>query len=118
MKPAAKIFKQVRRGAQKVAYGNPIYQKMLASGDVPGRLHFTLPDLWPGDARAGLALIGSQRSLFEGAMPLHPEAALRNLRAVGTDAARQTAVQLIENWLQHHDQWDDVEWAPDVTGKR
>jgi len=118
MKPAAKILKKVRRGVQTVAYGNPLYQKMLASGEVPGRLHFTLPDLWPGDARAGLALIGSQRSLFESAAPLHPEAALRNLRAVGTDAARQTAVRIIENWLSRHDQWDDIEWAPGAIGKR
>ncbi len=118
MKPAARILKKVRRGVKNVAYGNPLYQKMLASGAAPGRLHFTLPDAWPGDARAGLALIGSQRSLFEHTFPLHPSMALRNLRAVGTDVARHTALSMIENWLQHYDEWNDAEWAPDVMGTR
>ena len=89
MKPAAKILQKVRRGVQTVAYGNPIYRKILTSGEAPGRLHFTLPDLWPGDAQAGLALIGSQRSLFDRPSLPHPGTAMRNLRAVGTDAARQ-----------------------------
>src|ERR1700722_1185934 len=118
MKPAAKILKKVRRGVKNVAYGNPFYQKMLASGAAPGRLHFTLPDAWPGDARAGLALIGNQRSLFDKDAPLHPSTAMRNLRAVGTDAARHAALGMIENWLQRHDQWDDFEWAADTMGKR
>jgi uncharacterized heparinase superfamily protein len=118
MKPATKILQKVRRGVQNVAYGNPIYRKMLASGEAPGRLHFTLPDLWPGDAQAGLALIGSQRSLFDRPSLPHPGTVLRNLRAVGTDAARQAALNIIENWLDHYEQWDDVEWEPEVIGSR
>jgi len=117
MKPAARILKSVHRGVQTVAYNNPIYRKMLAAGESPERLHFSLPDPWPGDSAAGLALISDQRSLF--AMPtLRPGAALRNLRAVGSDAARIKALSLIKNWLIHHDQWDDVEWSPENLGDR
>lgn len=121
MKPATKILNQVRRGVQNVAYGNPIYQKILASGDAPKRLHFTLPDPWPGDAQAGLALIAGQRSMFDNAHSAslrHAGTHLRNLRAVGTDAARQMALHLIDNWLQHHDSWHEDEWAPAILGER
>jgi uncharacterized heparinase superfamily protein len=121
MKPAAKIFHKVRRGVQTVAYKNPLYKKILAAGTPADRLYFTLPDPWPGDAQAGQALISGQRSMFDNSsgVPLrHAAASLRNLRAVGTDAARDMALQLIENWLRHHDSWSEAEWAPDVLGER
>lgn len=121
MKPATQILRQVRRGVQNVAYGNPIYNKILAAGDKSERLHFTLSDPWPGDAQAGLALIAGQRSMFEKAPTYalrHSGMHLRNLRAVGTDAARQTALRLITNWLLHHDSWHEDEWAPEILGER
>ncbi len=117
MKPAERILRTVHRSMQTVAYGNPIYRKMLAAGESPERLHFTLPDPWPGDSQAGLALISAQRSLFDGPT-LRPGAALRNLRAVGTDAARKRALMLIEDWLNQHDEWGDVEWTPEKLGDR
>lgn len=121
MKPATKILNQMRRGVQNVAYGNPIYQKILSSGEAPERLHFTLPDPWPGDAQAGLTLIAGQRTMFEKPPSAQLRQAglhLRNLRAVGTDAARQMALRLIYNWLEHHDSWHEDEWAPGVLGER
>jgi uncharacterized heparinase superfamily protein len=121
MKPATKIISQVRRGVQNVAYGNPIYQKILSAGNAPERLHFTLPDPWPGDAQAGLALIAGQRSMFENAPAAslrHAGTHLRDLRAVGTDTARQMALRLINNWLHHHDSWNEDEWAPEILGER
>ena len=117
MKKAEKIFRTVHRSMQTVAYGNPIYKKMLASGESPQRLHFTLPDPWPGDADAGRSLISDQRTLF-GGPTLRPGAALRNLRAVGSDAARARALMLIEDWLDQHDEWNDVEWTPERIGDR
>lgn len=117
MKPAARILRTVHRSMQTVAYGNPIYKKMLASGDSPERLHFTLPDPWPGDAEAGRALISDQRSLFDGPT-LRPGAALRNLRAVGSEAARARALMLIEDWLDHYDEWNENEWTPEKIGDR
>ena len=117
-KPAAKLLETVRRGVQTVAYRNPIYKKILASGAVPDRLFFTLPDPWPGDAQAGLALMSAQGALFDQPSPPRHATALRNLRAVGTTAAQMRVVRLIESWGAQHDQWDDVEWAPDVLGER
>lgn len=126
MKPASKLMNKslinkVRRGVQNAAYSNALYRKILASGNQPDRLYFTLADPWPGDAQQGLALMSGQRSMFEKGTnaPLrHAGSVLRNLRAVGTEAARQAAVQLIENWINHHDSWSEDEWAPDVLGER
>jgi len=90
---------------------------MLMAGESPERLHFTLPDPWPGDSQAGLALIADQRMLFEGPIS-RPGAVFRNLRAVGSEAARRRALALIEDWLDHHSEWDDVEWTPEKIGDR
>ncbi|MDP9126694.1 MAG: heparinase II/III family protein [Pseudomonadota bacterium] len=121
MKPAVKILDQVRRGVQNAAYGNVIYHKILSAGETPDRLHFTLPDPWPGDARAGLALIAAQPSMFDNSPSVSLRNAglhLRNLRAVGTEAARRMALRLIETWLARHDSWHETEWAPDILGER
>jgi len=117
MKPAERILRSVHRSLRTAAYGNPIYTKMLASGESPDRLHFALPDPWPGDSQAGLALISAQRSLFDNPT-LRPGLALRNLRAVGSEAARVRALSLIGDWLDQHDQWEDVEWSPEKLGDR
>jgi uncharacterized heparinase superfamily protein len=121
MKPTAKIIAKVRRGVQNVTYGNPLYQKILASGEAPSRLAFTMPDPWPGEAQAGLALATGARSMFEtgdNTSLRHAAAVLRNLRAVGTEAARQASVRLIDGWLRHYDSWDEIEWSPDILGER
>lgn len=121
MKPASHILQKVRRGVQNVAYGNPLYKKILASGDTPDRLYFTMADPWPGDAQAGLSLMSGQRNMFDvssGVSLRHAAIALRNLRDVGTEAARQMAVRLIESWLLHYDTWSEAEWAPHVLGER
>lgn len=121
MKPASKIIQKVRRSVQTAAYSNILYRKILASGEGTDRLHFTLPDPWPGDAQAGQVLISGQQSMFENTSAVslsHAGMVLRNLRAVGTDAARYMAVKLIENWLNYHDNWSEEEWAADVLGER
>lgn len=121
MTQAAKLIAKVRRGVQTVAYGNPLYQKILAAGEVPSRLHFTPADSWPGDATAGQVLISGQASMFdrhESTALRHAATTLRNLRAVGTDAARHTSVKLIEGWLAQFDGWHDTEWSPARLGAR
>ncbi|MFY9287213.1 MAG: heparinase II/III family protein [Alphaproteobacteria bacterium] len=121
MKPAGKIMQKMRRGVETVAYSNLLYRKILAAGNGPDRLHFTLPDPWPGDAAAGQLLLSAQRSMFDNSSAVSLRQAgtvLRNLRAVGTEAARNMAVILIENWLDHHDSWSEAEWAADVLGER
>ena len=121
MKPAGKIIQKVRSGVKTAAYSNILYKKMLASGEGAERLYFTPADPWPGDAQAGMALLSRQPSMFDNTSSVsmrHAASALRNLRAVGTDAARQMAVKLIGNWLEHHDSWSETEWAHDVLGER
>ena len=121
MTQATKLLKKVRRGVQSVAYGNPLYQKMLGTGDVPTRLHFTPPDPWPGDAQAGQALVSGQFSMFERAESValrHAPTSLRNLRAIGTDAARVASVRLIDTWLNQFDVWHETEWTAGNLGSR
>jgi uncharacterized heparinase superfamily protein len=122
---AVKIVDKVRRGVQNVAYGNVLYQKMLAAGDAPQRLHFTPADPWPGDAQAGQILLVGQTNMFERADTLahaaqlrHAATALRNLRAIGTDSARAASVHLIDSWLRQFDGWNDVEWTSENLGAR
>jgi uncharacterized heparinase superfamily protein len=121
MTAAVKIINKVRRGVQNVAYGNPLYQKMLAAGDTPQRLHFTPADPWPGDAQAGQILLSGQSGMFERAESTalrHAAAALRNLRAIGTDAARAASVRLIDSWLHQFDGWHETEWTSGNLGSR
>jgi len=121
MTQATKLIGKVRRGVQNVAYGNALYQKILASGDAPTRLHFTPADPWPGDAQAGQALMSGQQSMFDRAESTalrHAATALRNLRAIGTDAARVTSVRLIDSWLRQFDGWHETEWTAGHLGSR
>ncbi|MGB9152824.1 MAG: heparinase II/III family protein, partial [Alphaproteobacteria bacterium] len=121
MTQATKLIGKMRRGVQNVAYGNPLYQKILASGDTPTRLHFTPSDLWPGDAQAGQVLLSGQQSMFdqsESTALKHAATTLRNLRAIGTDAARIASVRLIDNWLQQFDGWNETEWRSGNAGAR
>ncbi len=121
MSQTSRILKKVRRGVQHIAYGHPLYQKVLAAGEVPACLALTPNDPWPGDASAGQTLLAAQAGLFETgdkrALRHAPET-LRNLRAVGTDAARVASVRLIQSWLQQFDRWHQSEWQPDILGAR
>ncbi|MDD3029364.1 MAG: heparinase II/III family protein [Alphaproteobacteria bacterium] len=121
MTQAAKLIGKVRQGVQSVAYGNPLYQRILSSGDVPLQLHFTPSDLWPGDAHAGEALLASQETMFflaEDSSLRNAAITLRNLRAVGSDAARRMCIRLIDGWMQQFDHWDKDEWTPKNLGAR
>lgn len=120
MAQAAKILGKVRRGVENVAYGNPLYQKILAAGDAPSRLHFTPADPWPGDAQAGQTLLSEQGSFAfaEETCIGNTAPTLRNLRAIGTDAARDMCVRLIDRWLQEFDSWNKDEWRPERLGAR
>lgn len=121
MSQATKLFGKVRRGVQSVAYGNPLYQKLLSVGETPLRPSFTPPDPWPGDAHAGMEMLSDQISMFsftEDKASVNEATVLRNLRSVGTEAARHACVHLIEGWLRQHDAWNEAEWAPEKLGSR
>lgn len=118
MRLKAKLLNKVRTGVRAVAYGNPVYQKLLASGEGTARLRFAPSDPWPGDFVAGLSALNEQPTLFDLPSDRSPETMLRNLREVGTDEARHAALSLIDDWIDRHDRWSDGEWSPAALGTR
>ena len=83
-------------------------------------------DPWPGDAQTGQALLSAQKELFDttqqsgvnpSVMP-HPARCLRDLRAVGTEAAKLKAVELIAAGITQLDEWQEVSWEPSLLGER
>ena len=95
-------------------------------------------DVWPGDGLAGARLLAGELAMAGGAMQLRPgqpgcwtdETAsallrahahgftwLRDLRALGTDAARATARALVADWLTAG-QASAIASRPDVAGAR
>lgn len=126
MESPVKLLHQLRRRVQSVTYGSPIYRLMLDQGPVPDRIRLQITDPWPGDAKAGQALIASQPGLFDTDAPLRGEErrrfwmheGLRDLRAVGSDLARRKAVAMIHEWIEDQEIWDEESWAPDILGGR
>lgn len=125
MESPAKLLGQLKKRVQSVTYGSPIYRLMLEQGPLPDAPRLTVPDLWPGNAKRGQAMIASQPALFEnglydGTKPqsalMHEE--LRDLRAVGTDMARRKAICMIHEWIEAQDTWNEESWPPDVLGAR
>lgn len=125
----------IKQGAQAFAFGNPLYMLTLG-GPGPSALETVPADPWPGNPAAGAALLAgvfrfagqtiqSEEPLWQpiGAGPgwlaaLHGFDWLRDLRAVGSDAARRHARLLVSSWLDRHAAWSSVAWAPDVLGVR
>lgn len=97
----------------------------------------TLPvrDLWPGDPSLGARLLKGELTAGNSVLTLQPGAWadsrgsvslraaahgftwLRDLRALGTDAARQRARSLVSEWIASAHQ-DPVASRPDVAGGR
>lgn len=120
MRRARTLLDEVKRSVQNLAYNNPLYQKMLASGEVPDRLYFTVPDLWPGHADRGAQLLQSMPLLWgEGdATQNNMIDNLRDLRALGTEAARSKAFALVQEGMRDCQGWSDQHWLPEAIGER
>ncbi len=120
---------------RRLLFANPLYGLTL-SGRVPSEPRGTPPDPWPGDAEVGTAIVEG-RFCLAGAWhapgldpwrsPLGGEAAqaalhgfgwLRDLRALGTEAARGRIRELVISWLDACDHWHPIAWRPDVLGAR
>ena len=43
---------------------------------------------------------------------------LRDLRAVGGDAARRRARDLVGDWIERQTSWQEIAWRPDVLATR
>jgi len=122
-------------GLRRFTFASPIYNYTLL-GRVPDRLLGTPPELLPGTASAGQAILagslhfGGRRHPLPSfkSLPntlsedwvthLHGFAWLADLRAVGSPQARHRAQVLLADWLGHFDAWDALRWRPDITGTR
>ncbi len=125
----------LRRGLARYLFASRFYPLTLPAR-APAELAAVPPDLWPGDAEWGARLVfgafrvGGLELTGEGApwdadglaapvlADLHSFEWLRDLRAMGGDAARRRARQLTEGWMARYDRWDPLIWRPDVLGRR
>ncbi len=119
----------------KLLYRSPIYGISLG-GSAPDDLALVPPDPWPGDAVRGGAILRGEFCFADETVKgdrvawqavgtgdawrtsLNGFEWLKDLRAVGGDGARRRARALIEDWIDHHDQWHEHGWRPDVLGRR
>lgn len=101
---------------------------------VPKQLLVLPSDAWPGYATMGKHIIGGQFNFAGQSFPVSqwlPDTAspdwlqmvhgfdwLRGLKAVGGDAARRAARNLVLDWLSHFRRWDAHVWQPDLIGWR
>ncbi|WP_448204388.1 heparinase II/III family protein [Azospirillum sp. sgz302134] len=127
---------RLREGVAQIAFGNPIY-KLTLGGRSPTALAIVPPDPWPGDATEGSALLAGMVRLAGQAVAIDPQGVpswragnpawldalhgfewMRDLRAVGGDAARRRARALVLSWLDHNGKWNAQTWAPEVLGAR
>lgn len=116
-------------------YGNPFYF-FFPIGRAPRRLDIIPADPWPGNVARG-ENIQQNTFVFLGttiradAIPWKREdmdarwlaelqgfAWLRDLRALGTDAARRKGRALVLDWIAHNRFWHPIGWRADVLGTR
>jgi uncharacterized heparinase superfamily protein len=106
----------------------------LRMGRIPEAPMLPVRDLWPGDAARGARLVKGELEIGGATLPLRPgfwgdgstsmvlRAAahsftwLRDLRALGTDAARGRARGLVADWIAAPA--DPIGQRPDVAGAR
>ena len=123
------------RGLRRFAFASPIYNYSLL-GRVPDRLLGTPPELLPGNASAGQAILsgflifgGRRYSLpsftsladnlpEEWISHLHGFTWLADLRSIGSTKARLRAQFLLEDWVNQFDRWEPFFWRPSITGSR
>lgn len=130
-----KLWQQMRVGAVKLTYSNPVYRYML-QGEVPETLAWLPAASGLGDAANGNTLLHAQFS-FGGEscsgwpppwQPAQASAAwrqamhsfgwLEDLRTEGSDQARQACVAFIADWLAGQDRWQHASWSAPILGAR
>jgi len=123
------------RMLRQLLYGSPVYRLML-KGRAPDGLRLTPPSFHLGDPEAGhrimegiftLSLHHVQLGQNPWSAPLHDQdqladlhgfAWLTDLYALGSDEARARASQLLCDWVEHNEKWQELAWRPDVLGER
>lgn len=128
-------MKSSLHGLARLRYRGYFYNQTLR-GRRPQSLTFLPEENWPGDAGAGQTIVeGSFRFLdhsvnaadaiagridpgLEWRARMHGFDWLRDMRAVGTDAARLKARELVSEWIRQNQRWNAVSWRPDVLARR
>lgn len=128
------LIDKLRTNAGRFAYGNFLYNWSLG-GAVPRKIVAKPSDPWPGNAERGRWLCGAlfsiekEEQLAEGNQwdasaggltraDLHAFEWLRDLRAMGRDAARRRARILVESWIDRYPGWEETIWHPGIAGLR
>ncbi|HEY7610575.1 MAG TPA: heparinase II/III family protein [Alphaproteobacteria bacterium] len=104
---------------------SPLAFPLFRAGAEARQLLFTPPDPWPGNAAAGHRLLAATEPLAWDAangdieLEAHGFAWLRDLRAVGGDAARQRCQNLIRGWIARHGERPERPlWTPALMAER
>ncbi|MBN42901.1 MAG: hypothetical protein CL573_05365 [Alphaproteobacteria bacterium] len=119
----------------KLLYASPVYSYTLI-GRAPNELVIVPPDSWPGNAERGSAISAGEWSFLGetvrgGKHAWRPAGIsdawlaelygfdwLRDLRAVGGDAARRRARDLVADWMENQAGWQEIAWRPDILATR
>jgi uncharacterized heparinase superfamily protein len=122
-------------GLRRLTYASPVYGYTLL-GRAPSRLLGTPPEVVPGNAASGQAILAGHLGFAGLRHPIaappehqsdadeawlsyyHSFAWLSDLRRVGTDPARDFARALIHQWALRHTRWSALAWRPDILGAR
>ena len=105
-------------------------------GKRPNALTFIPEENWPGSAERGALLVdrqlrfrnhtvNAQDAISGAANPgeawltdFHGFAWLRDIRAVGTEAARVQARAYVTDWIRYNSSWHPLSWRPDILSSR
>ncbi len=130
-----RVLSHIRKAAGQMACNSVLYDWSL-SGGIPERLIVKPVDPWPGDTEKGRWLCSGAFSIDGDQLEIHGECWepfgvsqiwlihmhgfewLRDLRALGGEAARRQGRDLILSWIENYRHWHKIAWAPDVTAKR
>lgn len=121
---------------KKPIFALPFYGMSLTGGGA-SELRAAVGDTWPGDAETGAALLDGQFPLAGQSLrnptplwapaegdedwrrALHGFGWLRDLRALGGDAARRQSRELVSDWIDHcAATWQPLVWDPEIIGRR
>lgn len=112
------------------------FYRLWLTGPLPRGIQCAVPQIWPGDPDRGRALLNgsfgfssetyqleSPRALPERATDtwlqwFHGHGWLKDLAALGGGEAPYFAREWLNAWIDEHDSWDAISWAPEITAER